>query len=79
MTTLWTSTVSIVITTIPLFIFVYLFRSYRPRPGPRVTANKLSMSRASSPAQRSVCAVHIRCVKTGLKVIIYCPFQKCLV
>ena len=54
MTTLWTSTASIVITTIPLFIFVYFFRSYRPMRGPRVTANSLSMSETFSPTQRWV-------------------------
>ncbi|KAK7507709.1 hypothetical protein BaRGS_00000674, partial [Batillaria attramentaria] len=35
MTTLWTSTVSIVITTIPTLLFVLLFRFSRPRRGPR--------------------------------------------
>ncbi|XP_070188678.1 polycystin-1-like protein 2 [Littorina saxatilis] len=42
LTTLWTSFVSIIITTIPMFIFVVLFRSYRPRPGPRVTVHTAS-------------------------------------
>ena len=40
MTTLWTSTVSIVITSIPILIFVVLFRSCRPMSGPRVKAQK---------------------------------------
>lgn len=67
MTTLWTSTASIVITTIPLFIFVYFFRSYRPMPGPRVTANSLSMSETSTPAQRWVRPVRGGRAWTGTK------------
>ncbi|PVD28956.1 hypothetical protein C0Q70_11552 [Pomacea canaliculata] len=35
LTTLWTSSVSIVITSVPMMIFVLIFRNYRPLPGPR--------------------------------------------
>lgn len=40
MATLWTSSASIVITTIPILIFVALFRSYRPKWGPRAQAQQ---------------------------------------
>ncbi|KAL8594137.1 hypothetical protein ACOMHN_047877 [Nucella lapillus] len=40
MTTLWTSFVSIAITSVPIIIFVALFRSCRPRWGPRAEAQK---------------------------------------
>ncbi|PVD28968.1 hypothetical protein C0Q70_11565 [Pomacea canaliculata] len=35
LTTLWTSAVSVVITSVPVTIFVLIFRNYRPMSGPR--------------------------------------------
>ncbi|PVD28963.1 hypothetical protein C0Q70_11559 [Pomacea canaliculata] len=40
LTTLWTSSVSIVITSVPMMIFVLIFRNYRPLTGPRAGTKK---------------------------------------